>query len=60
LCERRFCKRIFGAGRDSAGGALASRPTIESDVRRAGLAPETNYFCHDCNAEMLAIEVEIP
>ena len=23
MCERRFCKKIFGAGRDSAGGALA-------------------------------------
>ena len=24
MCERRFCKKIFGAGRDSAGSALAS------------------------------------
>ena len=24
MCERRFCKKFFGAGRDSAGGALAS------------------------------------
>src|SRR5262249_37791641 len=24
LCERRFCKKNFGTGRDSAGGALAS------------------------------------
>ena len=24
MCEGRFCKKFFGAGRDSAGGALAS------------------------------------
>src|SRR5262249_2877004 len=28
LCEGRFCKKLFGAGRDSAGGALASALTV--------------------------------
>ena len=33
MCERRFCKKVFGAGTDSAGGALAS--VLRSALTRA-------------------------
>jgi putative ABC transport system substrate-binding protein len=36
LCERRFYKKFFGAGKDSAGGALAPAPTSMDGYRQAG------------------------